>query len=42
MGIVQVQPSAGTNFIYHYSIQGGDGEDINVEHHLAMCLLESP
>lgn len=42
MGIVQVQPTAGANFMYHYSIQGGDGEDISVEHHLAMCLLQSP
>lgn len=42
MGIVQVQPSAGANFMYHYPIQGRDGEDINVEHHLAMYLLKSP
>lgn len=41
MGIVQVQPSAGANLMYHYPLQGGD-EDVSVEHHLAMCLLKSP
>lgn len=42
MGIVQVQPSAGANFFFPYSIQRGDGEGVSVEHHLAMCLMESP